>query len=118
MIRDYERRNTLNTNTGITSVSKMRGLLGVMEQADYGNTRVMARFIELYCSHAPNTRASDGSYDDFLAQLDRPDGREFGEDTFDRIVWRYDDLRGGVDPSQATPVLFDPPGTNPPVAQY
>ena len=86
-----------------------------MDRGDYGNTRIMATFMNLYCVHVPTVRDNEESLG-FYASLDLPDGREFTEDTFDRIVWRYDDLRAGKDPSQATAVVFDAPGSNPPSA--
>jgi hypothetical protein len=82
----------------------MQGLLRAIIRTEAVSTKTMAEFMNLYDIHA---KTPEGQTVTFLEQLDQPGGLEFTEHTFDTVVYRYDDLRGGASPEEATPIEFD-----------
>jgi hypothetical protein len=101
---DRKRQKAIEAMPTELRVAKMRGFLKNVVEVSPNNTNAMAAFINLYNVHAPTTGED---FDRFLEQLDRPDAI-FTEHTFDTVVYRYDDLKSGKSPEEATPIEFDP----------
>jgi hypothetical protein len=83
-------------------VAKLQGLLREMIDTRFVDVQQMHGFMDLYNVHAKGLKPNSDEYIGFLESLDQPEVR-FSEDTFDRIVYRHDDIGEGAD--FLTPVI-------------